>query len=701
MFRSEDYLKEIQKFVTSQYWNSGVRITTGVLIPLLVITFNNWLPVGTPFLLASLFVSLTDTPGPIHHRRNGMLAATLLNTLVVFISISLREYPVLLLSTVTVFSFFFTLLGIYGSRAGAVGTLALIIMLLNMSPQVHHTDMTSSVILTATGGLWYTCFSMLLYRLQPYRLAEQGLGEYLITIADYLRARAAFYKTSTDLAVSYNRVMQEQVTVLNIQNQVRELLFKTRQFLGDASPKSRSMMMIFVEATDMFEETMYAYQDYNVLRQHLQDSDILHKFYKTIIEIVAEIEYLGLTVQAGLEVRKVPVDRIYVDSLKTSIDKLRQEFSTQEEHRTLYALEQIISNLQGIASRLVKIALYTKIEAGIKTPETIDIATRSTRRFELSLLKENLTFKSNQFKFALRITLAILIGYSVSSLLSLSHAYWVLLTIITILKPVYNLTRKRNIERVVGTLVGVLLAAALLLLTSNNVVLFVVMLLSMLMAYSFLRIYYFAFVCFLTLYIIITFHFLNPAEFRKLIGVRLVDTVIGSVIAAVASRFIFPVWQRKNIKGLMEDVLETNIKYLEEAWDIHAKKKTDTRIYDEARNEAIVSITNLSESFQQMLAEPVDTKESSLVHQFVIATHTLTGRISALTEKDVNAVSDSSVKDTIITMLRNSLENLNYPSSTRNSKSDLKDLASTSTVSVIYSLALDLGSITRKMGTSS
>ena len=70
----KDYLKEIQKFTTSHYWNSGVRITTGVMVPMLIMINKGWLSEGIPFLWGALFVSLTDTPGPIHHRRNGMLA---------------------------------------------------------------------------------------------------------------------------------------------------------------------------------------------------------------------------------------------------------------------------------------------------------------------------------------------------------------------------------------------------------------------------------------------------------------------------------------------------------------------------------------------------------------------------------------------------------------------------------------------------
>src|SRR5687767_11935511 len=247
-----DYLKEIQKFTTSQYWNSGVRITTGVMVPMLILANKGWLSDGIPFLWCALFVSLTDTPGPSHHRRNGMLAGIILNTLTVLVTGFLYQSHVLLLIQVLVFTFFFSLLAIYGARAGAVGTLALVVMLLNMSPLRQNQNFLTDALLTAGGGLWYFIFSISLYRLQPYRLVEQALGENVLQIADYIRARAAFYKVGTDIDASFNRVMQEQVVVLKNQNQMRELIFKTRQFVSDPSPKSRSIMMAFLESMDLF-----------------------------------------------------------------------------------------------------------------------------------------------------------------------------------------------------------------------------------------------------------------------------------------------------------------------------------------------------------------------------------------------------------------------------------------------------------------
>ena len=631
-----DYLQEIQRFTTSHYWNSGVRITSGVVVPLLIMLHQGWLSSGIPFLFGALFVSLTDTPGPIHHRRNGMLVAITLNTFVVLVTSLLYQYQVLVLAEVVVFGFFFSMLGIYGARAGAIGTLALVIMLINMSPLRHEHSATTSALLTAGGGAWYAALSLVLNRLQPYRLVEQALGENLILIADYIRARASFYKENADIEAVFTRVMKQQVDVLKAQSQVRELLFKTRQWLGDASPKSRSLMMIFLESLDLFEETMYSYQDYKLLHAHIEPK-LLNSFYRVIIQVVAEFEHIALAVQAGTVIKKMPSFTAMLDELDAAINEnLELSSATALQVQSLKALRKTARNLRGIAGRLNRIVLYTRQEAydPDRFPDQDIEKPMESTPIRLPLFKENLTTRSNTFRFAIRITAALLIGYGVSAFFALSHAYWVMLTILTILKPIYHLARKRNIQRVIGTLIGVGLAGGILLLTSSNTVLVIIMILCMLMAYSLLRINYFGFVTFLTLYVVITFHFLNPEEFKKLIGERLVDTLIGSVIAAIAARFVFPVWQHNQIQAVMKKTLMANIAYFLSAWNA-LRDPAHTRKYNAARNEAIVSLTNLTDNFQQMLAEPVSSAQSTQVHQFVIASQLLISRISSITAKDV------------------------------------------------------------------
>ena len=101
-----NYINEFTKFITGQYLTKGLRITVGAILPAWILYRLNLLSVGIALPLGALMVSLTDSPGPIHHRRNGMLASNILNFIVAVIIGYTRSYPWLLAIELTVLSFF-------------------------------------------------------------------------------------------------------------------------------------------------------------------------------------------------------------------------------------------------------------------------------------------------------------------------------------------------------------------------------------------------------------------------------------------------------------------------------------------------------------------------------------------------------------------------------------------------------------------
>ncbi len=639
MLSGRDYLREARKFTTSQYWNTGVRITTGVMLPTLLLEHFGLLAVGMPFLWGALFVSITDAPGPIHHRRNGLLAAVAFNSITVLVTTSLHDYQAFLIIEIILLSFFYSMFGIFGNRAQAIGTLATVIMLLNLVPHGSYTNPLSDTLLIMSGGLWYTAFSLLLYRIRPYRLAEQAVGEHLIAIAGYLRARASLYREGSAVDVSFTRVMEEQSTVLKSQEQANEILFKTRQFVADASPRSRSMMMIFIDSTDLLEQVMSSYQDYQQLHRTLGHTGLLNRFYDVILKVADELERIGLIVQSGSAVRDDVSLVISFHELEETLKQGRAQANDPDEISSLRAMEKTLSSLRRIANLLQRLVSYTRLE--IKIPTTFASIVEENKivvaqPISWEIILENLTLKSNTFRHAVRLTVAMLVGYGISSFFSLSHIYWVLLTIVTVLRPVYSVSRQRNIQRLGGTFLGALLAATALYFISDRAVLLAIMIFSMVMSYSLLRMNYLGFVLFLTVYIIITFHFLNPAEFTTLIEQRLLDTVIGSVIAGLAARFVLPVWGREEMETSFREMLTAERNYFDAAWQAVLDKTTQIKGYKLARKDVVVALTNLSDNFQRVLNEPKAIRQAEQLHKFVIASHILTGHIAALSREKVS-----------------------------------------------------------------
>src|SRR5690606_18615058 len=85
------------------------------------------------------------------------------------------------------------------------------------------------------------------------------------------------------------------------------------------------------------------------------------------------------------------------------------------------------------------------------------------------------------------------------------HSYWVVLTIIIIMKPGFALTRQRNGLRLGGTLVGCALALGIFHLTREPAALFAAMLVACVMGNSLVQLNYMASAAFNTVFVLLAF----------------------------------------------------------------------------------------------------------------------------------------------------------------------------------------------------
>ena len=126
------HAKEASLFFFSQSLADGLRTTIAVLLPALIAYYLDLFDFGMTISLGALCVSLVDAPGPIIHRRNTMLFTLLFIFIVVVVTGYARLNIFLTGLEILFFSFFFSMLNVYGLRATMVGNAALLAMILTM-----------------------------------------------------------------------------------------------------------------------------------------------------------------------------------------------------------------------------------------------------------------------------------------------------------------------------------------------------------------------------------------------------------------------------------------------------------------------------------------------------------------------------------------------------------------------------------------
>lgn len=629
-----DYIKEYRSFVSSYYFAEGLRITAGVTLPAIILNYFNLLDVGLVVSLGAICVSASDIPGPILHRRNGMQACIILIFFVALLTGFVSAQPVVLGILIAICCFVFSMIGVYGGRVNAVGLAALLVMVLGIQ-QVHTGwGVVQNALYVSAGGLWYMLLSLTLYSFRPYRLIQQALGESIMAIADYLRTRALFYNRDVDYDKVYRQVMEEQVSVQQKQMLLRDLLFKSRHIVKESTVTGRTLLMIFTDTVDLFEKTTTSFYAYETLHREFDATDILEHYRQTIGQIAEELDEIGLAVQRGRRSREPVSLQENIRSLQEYFNNFRNAHRTPQNLEALISLRKILQSLEDISVRLYTLHHYTGYDR------------KRAREYKLSgdyeqfitptdldwrLLRDNLTLRSNTFRHALRVSIATTAGYILSHVLAFGHSYWILLTIIVILKPAYSLSRERNYQRFSGTVLGALLGLLLLWVIKDRTALFVLMLVLMTGAYSFMRTRYLVSVVLMTPYILIMFYLLDTGEFTVILRDRLIDTGIGSVIAFIATFLLVPAWEKEQLKGYMTEALTNSIAYYRHVSAAFTGTSVTETAYKLSRKNAFVALANLSGAFSRMLLEPRSKQTNSqIIHQFVVMSYMLNSHIATL-----------------------------------------------------------------------
>jgi uncharacterized membrane protein (TIGR01666 family) len=618
--------REIKTFIFSQYFSDGLRITIGVLLPSLIFYQLNLLSIGLTISLGAFCTSIADNQGPVNHKRNGMLFCTIFVFGTAVLTGLINNYPILIGLELLLLSFFFSMFSVYGNRASSIGTAALLIMILTIDKDVIKANgvwIHSFYILS--GGIWYMLLSISLSQIRPFRLTQQALGECIRDVSAYVNLKAEFYNTASDFDENYKKLIAQQVLVHERQDSLRELLFKTRLMIKESTHLGRLLILVFVDIVDLFEQTMATHYDYQAIRNRFGKTDTLKEFNKIIIKLGDELENLSYYIISNEKPIKLHDFKPELEKLKSSIDKV------EEQGINGFVLKKILINVRNMINRVEKIYSYFN-QKQLSGQNDIDYSKFvSHEDFELQKLKENLSTKSSIFRHSVRVSLMFLIGFLISKLFPIGHhSYWILLTLLVILKPAYSLTKKRNVERLVGTFIGGIAGALILIYVGNQTILFVLLLIFMIGTYSSQRINYTVSVLFMTPYILILFSFLGENNLN-IAKERMLDTLIGSFIAFISSYVVLPNWEYFQFKNYMREVLIANYHYLHHVAEELSGKKLDVNSYKLARKDVFVSSANLGSAFQRMLSEPKSKQQNiKEYHNFVVLNHMLSSYIATI-----------------------------------------------------------------------
>lgn len=652
--------KDVKSFFFSQYFSDGLRMSLGILIPALTLLQFDRFEQGIALSLGAVCICVTDSPGPILHKRNAMAIGNLCMFVVALTTGFARFNVYTLALEVTLFTFLFSMFTVYGNRAASVGTAALLVMIFMIDRDIEPNQVLKYSGNILAGGIWYMVFSLVFFGIRPYRAAQQALGENIADIVRFLRIKADFYLHETDIEENYRKVISQQIKVSEHQDLVRELLFKSRVMVRESTNASRILVLTFVDLVDMFDHIMATHYDYQAIREKFQHTGVLPKISELIQKMADELEHVGYMVLSNNRHKNLRNFLPELEELKQKIDAIGNEKDT-----STLVLKKILINLRDLNKEIENIWTYYNASASKilierqKRPDPEYSKFVTHQDYDWRIFFDNFTLQSGAFKHALRVSLVCFIGFVASRLLPLGHhSYWILLTIIVILKPGFSLSKQRNYHRLFGTIGSGVIGVAVLMFIPNSNVLFALMVVFMIGAYSFMRLYYVVSVIFMTPYVLILFKFLGIGGF-DILEERMLDTAIGSGIAILASYLVFPTWEFEQIKKTLAAAISANTCYLVKATESLTGKPVPLTDYKLARKDVYVNSANLSAAFERMTSEP-KSKQRNIkdVHKFVVLNHILSSYIATVAG-EVTMKPDYKARPESLKLIRRSLALLN------------------------------------------
>ena len=315
-----------------------------------------------------------------------------------------------------------------------------------------------------------------------------------------------------------------------------------------------------------------------------------------------------------------------LSDLNASMEHLRVQ-SNPAWRGLLRSLRALAANLSTL-DRLLGDASNPDALADATDSNLLDRAPRNFKEM-WTRLRTQLTPTSLLFRHALRLALALTIGYGTLHAIHASQGYWIILTTLFVCQPNYGATRRKLGQRIIGTAIGLTVAWALFDLFPSPLVQSMFAIAAGLVFFIYRTTRYTLATAAITLMVLFCFN--QVGDGYGLFLPRLFDTLIGSLIAGLTVFLFLPDWQGRRLNKVLANTLTCNSIYLRQIMQQYAAGKRDDLAYRLARRNAHNADAALSTTLANMLMEPGHfRKEADVGFRFLVLSHTLLSYLSGL-----------------------------------------------------------------------
>ncbi|AZF07789.1 YccS family putative transporter [Pseudomonas sp. R5-89-07] len=628
---STSFKQSLRRLWALDKFSYSIRVFIALTGSMALCWYQDEMTLLIPLFLGIIASALAETDDSWQGRLNA-LAVTLVCFSIAALSVELLfPYPWIFAVSLALATFGLTMLGALGERYGAIASATLILSVYTMIGVDQRggavSDFWHEPLLLVAGAAWYGVLSVLWQALFSNQPVQQSLARLFRELGRYLKLKSSLFEPIRQLDVQARRLelAQQNGRVVAALNAAKEIILHR---VGNGRPGSKvsRYLKLYFLAQDIHERASSSHYPYNALAEAFFHSDVLFRCQRLLRQ-------QGKACQSLAESIQLRQPFIYDDSfaealgdLNASLEHLRIQ-SNPAWRGLLRSLRALAANLSTL-DRLLGDASNPDALADATDSNLLDRAPRNLKEM-WTRLRTQLTPTSLLFRHALRLSLALTVGYATLHAIHASQGYWIILTTLFVCQPNYGATRRKLGQRIIGTAIGLTVAWALFDLFPSPVVQSMFAIAAGLVFFINRTTRYTLATAAITLMVLFCFN--QVGDGYGLFLPRLFDTLLGSLIAGLAVFLFLPDWQGRRLNKVLANTLTCNSIYLRQIMQQYAAGKSDDLAYRLARRNAHNADAALSTTLANMLMEPGHfRKEADVGFRFLVLSHTLLSYLSGL-----------------------------------------------------------------------
>ena len=589
----------------------ALRNAIGVVIPIALGVAIGSQIAGVAAGFGALQVSYSDSPGPYRLRARRMLAATTLCSVAVVAGGLAVRSPVLAGILILFWGFCAGLSACLGETFENLAAISLVTLVVYAVQPLSERQALLSGLLAVSGGALQTALALLLWPVHPYGPERRELS------ALYLELSQSAITPATSDSPPVSRAMISARKIL-------------APLSGDGSLPAERLWSLLNQA----ERIRLTLLGLRRLRKRLQREDDSSDGFHAVEE------YLAITAKVLVDVshsisRRVPANSGH--QLLARLEPLAESVRRQQaDQLSLLAIhEDLRFQMDALTGQLRATVRSTNesTPAALQEFAIHDEHRAWQSRFfgNVAKLRANLTLQSSAFRHAVRLTLCLAFGEAVAHLLHHPRSYWLAMTIVITLKQEFAATFNRGMLRILGTIIGLVLATALFHVLPSGIGLEVALIGILVFVLRWAGAANYGIFSIAMSALVVLLLAVTGVPPMKLILPRAEMTILGGIIA-LATYMVWPTWERSQAPEMLAQLLEAYRRYFDALATVRMQGQPpqETEL-GPLRMAARLARSNMEASLERLRAEPGrHFDEISLLAALLANSHRFVRAIMAL-----------------------------------------------------------------------